>query len=74
MNQQLDPAAGAILKQTMEEMGVTVHSARYTAAVLGEERVTGLAFKDGTHARLRHGGDLRRHPGRTAEIGAASAA
>ena len=32
----------------MEGMGITVHVGKSTAQVLGEERVTGLAFKDGT--------------------------
>lgn len=46
MEQQLDAAAGAILKGAMEAMGVQVHLRKSTVAVLGEERVTGLAFKD----------------------------
>jgi nitrite reductase (NADH) large subunit len=48
MNMQLDPAAGAILKSSMEAMGVTLHLGKLTAAVLGESAVTGLAFKDDT--------------------------
>jgi nitrite reductase (NADH) large subunit len=48
MEAQLDAMGGAILKTQMEAMGVRVHLSKLTTAVLGEERVTGLAFKDGT--------------------------
>ncbi|MDQ3812630.1 MAG: FAD-dependent oxidoreductase [Armatimonadota bacterium] len=48
MEQQLDAQAGAILKDTMEKMGVRVHLQKSTTAVLGDDMVTGLAFKDGT--------------------------
>ncbi len=47
MNQQLDAGAGAILKSSMEAMGIRVHVAADTSAVLGAERVTGLEFKNG---------------------------
>ncbi|MBV9081185.1 MAG: NAD(P)/FAD-dependent oxidoreductase [Acidobacteriaceae bacterium] len=48
MNQQLDPQAGAILKSTMEQMNVGVLLGKNTTAVLGEDRVTGLRFGDGS--------------------------
>ncbi len=48
MNQQLDPPGSAILRNIMEEMGIKVHLSKSTTAVLGEGKVTGLAFKDGT--------------------------
>ncbi|MBV8705235.1 MAG: NAD(P)/FAD-dependent oxidoreductase [Acetobacteraceae bacterium] len=48
MEAQLDAEGGAILRAQMETMGVFVHLSKLTTAVLGEERVTGLAFKDGT--------------------------
>lgn len=48
MNQQLDAQAGAILKATMEQMNVGVMLGRNTTAVLGDERVTGLRFADGS--------------------------
>jgi nitrite reductase (NADH) large subunit len=48
METQLDPTGGAILKSTMEAMGVKVHLDKLTSAVLGDREVTGLAFKDGT--------------------------
>ncbi len=47
MNQQLDSAAGAILQSLMEEMGIRVHLGADTRAVLGDERVSGLEFKNG---------------------------
>jgi nitrite reductase (NADH) large subunit len=47
MEVQLDPQAGAVLRQAMEQMGVTVHLEKSTTAVLGNGRVTGLEFKDG---------------------------
>jgi len=47
MNQQLDPAAGAILRSLVEEKGIHVHVGTDTAAVLGDERVSGLEFKNG---------------------------
>ena len=48
MNQQLDPAAGGILRGIMEKMGIHVHTVKATTRVLGEDSVTGLEFKDGT--------------------------
>ena len=48
MEMQLDPTGGAILRSSMEAMGVNVHLQKLTTEVLGEDRVTGLAFKDGT--------------------------
>ena len=48
MEQQLDPSAGGILKNTIEAMGIKVHLKRLTKAVLGDAEVTGLAFEDGT--------------------------
>ena len=47
MNAQLDAQGGAILRRTMEAMGVTIHLGKSTAAVLGDDHVTGLRFKDG---------------------------
>jgi nitrite reductase (NADH) large subunit len=48
MNQQLDPQAGVILKSTMEQMSIGVLLGKQTTAVLGDERVTGLRFADGS--------------------------
>ncbi len=47
MEAQLDAAGAAILKTAMEKMGVTIHLQKATTAILGEDTVTGLAFKDG---------------------------
>ena len=48
MNQQLDPAAGTILRNVMEKMGIHVHTMKATTRILGDDSVTGLEFKDGT--------------------------
>ena len=48
MNQQLDRPGASILRAIMEEMGVRVHLEKSTTEVLGTDRVTGLAFKDGS--------------------------
>jgi nitrite reductase (NADH) large subunit len=48
MEQQLDPTGGAILRTTIERLGLQVHLEKSTTAVLGENHVAGLAFKDGT--------------------------
>ncbi len=48
MGQQLDPVAAAILKTTMEKMGVGVLLNKNTTQVLGTERVTGVVFEDGS--------------------------
>ena len=48
MEMQLDPTGGTILRSRMEAMGVNVHLEKLTCEVLGEDRVTGLGFKDGT--------------------------
>ncbi len=48
MGQQLDPVAAAILKTTMERMGVGVLLNKNTTEVLGADRVSGIAFEDGS--------------------------
>jgi NAD(P)H-nitrite reductase large subunit len=46
MEAQLDEQASAILLRQLLDMGLHVHFGKTTSAVLGEERVTGLAFDD----------------------------
>ena len=48
MEQQLDDSAGALLRGTLEKMGVQVRLATQTASVLGNGGVEGLTFADGT--------------------------
>ena len=48
MNAQLDATGGTILRGAIENMGIHVHVDKATAEVLGNGRVTGLRFKDGT--------------------------
>jgi len=47
MEQQLDEAAAALLKNALEKRGLTFLMATETAAILGENQVTGVRFKDG---------------------------
>jgi nitrite reductase (NADH) large subunit len=47
MIQQLDPTGGAILRNTLEGMGISVALEKMTARILGNGHVTGLEFKDG---------------------------
>jgi nitrite reductase (NADH) large subunit len=48
MEMQLDAQAGAILKTSLEKMGVTVHLAKNTTRVRGDAEIAGLEFADGT--------------------------
>ncbi|MCK8783967.1 nitrite reductase large subunit NirB [Roseomonas sp. NAR14] len=47
MDAQLDATGGAMLRTAMERMGVRVLLSKSTTEVLGEDKVTGLTFKDG---------------------------
>ena len=46
MDSQLDSLAGDLLQGTLEEMGVTFHLEKVSEAVLGDERATGVRFRD----------------------------
>jgi NAD(P)H-dependent nitrite reductase large subunit len=48
METQLDATGGHVLRRQLEQMGIRVHLEKVTKAVLGEDEVTGLAFKDGS--------------------------
>jgi NAD(P)H-nitrite reductase large subunit len=48
METQLDAAAAAVLHRQLEQMGLHVHLETTTTGVLGDERVMGLSFKDGS--------------------------
>ncbi len=48
MERQLDRRAAEVLRRAIEAKGVKVLLGRQTTEVLGDERVTGLAFADGT--------------------------
>jgi nitrite reductase (NADH) large subunit len=48
MERQLDPIGGEYLAVAMRELGVEVMLGRTTTAILGDERVEGLQFVDGT--------------------------
>src|SRR5665213_2048597 len=51
MGQQLDAQSGAIMKTSIEKLGIGVHLNKNTVRVLGEEQVTGLEYNDGTTAQ-----------------------
>jgi nitrite reductase (NADH) large subunit len=48
MERQLDPVGGEYLAAAMQEMGIEVMLGRTTSAILGDERVEGVQFVDGT--------------------------
>jgi nitrite reductase (NADH) large subunit len=48
MNQQIDEQGGLILRQSIEDLGITVHVKARTEAILGEDRITGVRLADGT--------------------------
>jgi len=49
MNAQLDDSAGAILRKSLESIGITVHVEKVTTEVLSEHgRLTGIVFNDGS--------------------------
>ncbi|PGV55884.1 nitrite reductase large subunit NirB [Bacillus sp. AFS037270] len=48
MERQLDPIASSLLKTELESQGMNFLMEKQTVEILGDERVTGLRFKDGT--------------------------
>lgn len=48
MERQLDPAAAGLLRNTLEQRGLSFRMNAQTAAILGQDRVTGVRFKDGS--------------------------
>ncbi|WP_202077768.1 nitrite reductase large subunit NirB [Caldalkalibacillus salinus] len=48
MERQLDPTASKMLQEALEEQGMNFLLNKESAEILGEERVTGLSFRDGT--------------------------
>lgn len=48
MERQLDPIASSMLKAELEAQGMNFLLEKETAEILGDERVTGLRFKDGS--------------------------
>lgn len=47
MERQLDPYAASLLRRSLEERGIRFVMNAMTVAILGEQHVTGLRFKDG---------------------------
>jgi nitrite reductase (NADH) large subunit len=48
MEAQLDGPGGAMLRASMQKMGVHIHLETLTTEILGDERITGVKFKDGS--------------------------
>ncbi|MFK0039475.1 nitrite reductase large subunit NirB [Paenarthrobacter sp. NPDC090517] len=46
MNAQLGPDGGAILRRSVEALGIEVHTGSRTTAILGTERITGVSLRD----------------------------
>jgi nitrite reductase (NADH) large subunit len=78
MEMQLDALAAGILRRELERMGVHFHLEKLTTAVLGDDRVCGLAFKDGSSldcdmvvisAGIRPNIELAKQAGLTVERG-----
>ena len=78
MEVQLDDQAGAVLRATLQHLGVQVHLEKATTAILGDNHVTGLQFKDGTRldcdmvvisAGIRANTELAREAGLKVERG-----
>ncbi|MEH7176761.1 nitrite reductase large subunit NirB [Neobacillus vireti] len=51
MERQLDPIASSLLKAELESQGMNFLMEKETVEIIGDERVAGLRFKDGTFAR-----------------------
>ena len=60
MERQLDPVASSLLKAELEAQGMNFLMEKETVEILGDERVTGLRFKDGSQGGSRLGCDGNR--------------
>ncbi|MCD1258110.1 NAD(P)/FAD-dependent oxidoreductase [Paenibacillus athensensis] len=50
MERQLDPTASKLLREALEAQGMNFLLAKQSAEIIGDKRVTGLKFKDGSVA------------------------
>ncbi|MGF4043401.1 nitrite reductase large subunit NirB [Paenarthrobacter nitroguajacolicus] len=46
MNAQMGPDGGAILRRSVEALGIEVHTGSRTTAILGKERISGVSLRD----------------------------
>lgn len=46
MSAQMGPDGGAILRRSVEALGIAVHTGSRTTAILGSDRITGVALRD----------------------------
>ena len=49
MSVQLDEAGGAVLRETIEALGITVRTGAQTAEIVGHTHVTGVKYADGSY-------------------------
>lgn len=52
MERQLDATAGRLLQNELEKQGMTFLLEKQTEEIVGDDRVEGLRFKDGTSIEL----------------------
>ena len=78
METQLDPAGAAILRSTLERMGLQIHLEKATTGIRSAEAVEGLSFSDGStlacdlvviSAGIRPNTDLARQAGLAVQRG-----
>jgi len=48
MPRQIDGAGSKLLQSKLEELGLTIHTSKNTAAITGEESIKGMTFSDST--------------------------
>lgn len=48
MPRQIDDSGAGILKNKLEMLGLKIHTNKNTSEILGEEKITGMKFSDGT--------------------------
>jgi nitrite reductase (NADH) large subunit len=51
MNAQLGPDGGAVLRRSVEALGIRAHTGSRTTAILGEDKVRGVRLRDGDSHR-----------------------
>lgn len=52
MPRQIDEAGSRMLQGKLEELGIQIHTSKNTAAIVGEDTITGMDFTDGSHLEV----------------------
>ena len=52
MPRQVDDAGAAILKNKLQDLGLTIHTNKNTSEILGNETITGMRFSDDTSIQV----------------------